>query len=354
MTASVTQKYFKDTPDLSEYLRRLHNDPVASGGYGIVYKCSLRDGNDSSLVVAVKSFRYEIPLNSEPEPKFSKTLRREIKVWRELRHPNIVPLLGIAYGFGSAISTVSPWICGGPLHAYLDARDAGLNLSDRFGLLEGVAAGLDYLHSFPVVHGDLSSGNILIDDDGKARLSDFGLCTVVGGLSGGSSFGWATRRPGAIPWAAPELVLPPDTVQPCTASDIFSFGCIMLQILSGQIPWGKMNVCEIILALSRGKHAPRLEHRPICQRDWDFIQRCWSSADVRPTVGDVVNFISPVLASLREDCSLIVDASLQSSESPASLKRTYNGVVLGHDSASVGTETPEVDDRTYLLKRPRL
>ncbi|KAF8833035.1 kinase-like protein, partial [Paxillus ammoniavirescens] len=161
---------------------------------------------------------------------------REIKVWHGLRHSNIVPLLGIAYGFGSAISTVSPWISGGPLHTYLETRDTDLRLFDRFNLLQDVATGLHYLHSFPVVHGDLTSGNVLIDGDGKARLCDFGLCAVLGGLSGGSSFALTTCRPGAIEWAAPELVLTPESVQPGPANDIFSFGCIMFQVTI-LIPW---------------------------------------------------------------------------------------------------------------------
>ncbi|KIJ09515.1 hypothetical protein PAXINDRAFT_17388 [Paxillus involutus ATCC 200175] len=327
---TASQKHFGGIPDLTEYLQRLHIDPVAAGGYGIVYKCSLRRANDHSSEVAIKSFRHELTQNisSLPEQEFSKTLRREIKLWHGLRHSNIVPLLGIAYGFGSAISTVSPWISGGPLHTYLDTRDAYLNLFDRFNLLEGVATGLRYFH------GDLTSGNVLIDNDGKARLSDFGLSAVLGGLNGGSSFALTTCRPGAIEWAAPELVLTPDSVQPCPASDIFSFGCIMLQILSGQPPWGKMNRNKIILSLDKGERAPRPAHRPIRDGDWDFIRRCWSSADVRPSIEDVVDYISPVLASLREDHGLAAGASLQSYERPATRKRTYLEVVLDNDSTS--------------------
>ncbi|KIJ08712.1 hypothetical protein PAXINDRAFT_172803 [Paxillus involutus ATCC 200175] len=316
VTESTTQKDFWDILDLTNYLKRLCPDPVASGGYGSVYKCSLRDENDKSLEVAVKSFRYEIP---QLQQEFSKTLRREIKVWHKLRHDNIVPLLGIARGFASAISTVSPWISGGPLHTYLDTRDADLNLSDRFRLLEGVAAGLRYLHSFPVVHGDLSSGNVLIDNDGKARLSDFGLCAVLGGLNGGSSFALTACRPGTIKYAAPELVLTPDSVQPSPASDIFSFGCIMLQVLSGQPPWGQMKEPAITLALDKRTRAPRPTDGSIRDVDWNFIQWCWLNADVRPKIGDVVTYISDVLASLIEDCSPTIDGPLQSSESPASL-----------------------------------
>ncbi|KAF8834851.1 kinase-like protein [Paxillus ammoniavirescens] len=336
VTASVTQKHFGDIPDLTEYLQRLHIDPVAAGGYGYVYKCSLRHGNDHSSEVAVKSFKHALAQNNTgvPQREFSKTLRREIKVWHGLRHSNIVPLLGIAFGFGSAISTVSPWISGGPLHTYLDTRAADLNLFDRFNLLQDVATGLRYLHSFPVVHGDLTSGNVLIDGDGKACLSDFGLCAVLGGLNGSSSFALTTCRPGAIEWAAPELVLTPDSVQPGPASDIFSFGCIMLQILSGQPPWGKTNRNTIILSLNKGDRAPRPAHRAIRDRDWDFIRRCWSSADVRPSIEDVMDYISPVLDSFRGDPHFVTDAFLQPHERPATRKRTYSEAVLDSGSAS--------------------
>ncbi|KIJ13223.1 hypothetical protein PAXINDRAFT_13973 [Paxillus involutus ATCC 200175] len=284
ITPSVTQKHFGDIPDLIEYLQRLHIDPVATGGYGNVYKCSLRHANDHSSEVAVKSFRHELTQDSSslPEQEFSGWLAR--------------------------------------------------------------------------VHGDLTSGNVLIDNDGKARLSDFGLSAVLGGLNGGSSFALTTCRPGAIEWAAPELVLTPDSVQPCPVSDIFSVGCIMLQILSGQPPWGKMNRNKIILSLDKGERAPRPAHRPIRDRDWDFIRRCWSSADVRPSIEDVVDYISPVLASLREDHGLAAGASLQSYERPATRKRTYLEVVLENDSASRrgASRTSHIASSSRTTTSPRI
>ncbi|KAF9230853.1 kinase-like domain-containing protein, partial [Melanogaster broomeanus] len=199
-------------------------------------------------------------------------LRREIKVWHNLRHPNIVRLLGITFGFGTTISTVSPWMSGGPLHTYL-AENPELSESARFHLV---------MHSFPVVHGDLSSGNVLVDSDGRACLSDFGLSSILGGLHGGSSFVRSTCRPGAIRWAAPELVWDPDTVKASTASDVFSFGCVMLQILSGQVPWGKMHENTIVVELDKGRSPPRPDHLPIYDSDWAFIQRCFMTAEIRP------------------------------------------------------------------------
>ncbi|KAF9231678.1 kinase-like domain-containing protein, partial [Melanogaster broomeanus] len=173
-------------------------------------------------------------------------LRREIKVWHNFRHPNIARLLGVTFGFGTTISTVSPWISRGPLHAYL-AESPELSQSACFHLVNSV-----------LQRSYLEQGNVLVDDDGRACLSDFGLCSILGGLHGGSSFVRSTCRPGAIRWAAPELVLNPDTVKATTASDVFSFGCIMLQILSGQVPWGKMHENAIVLALAQKRNPPRL------------------------------------------------------------------------------------------------
>ncbi|KAF9233662.1 kinase-like domain-containing protein, partial [Melanogaster broomeanus] len=216
-------------------------------------------------------------------------LRREIKVWHNLHHPNIVRLLGLTFGFGTTISTVSPWISGGSLHTYL-AKSQELTESARFRLVR--AKNPHPVHSFPVVHGDLSSGNVLVDGDGRAFLSDFGLCSILGGLQGGSSFVRSTCRPGTIQYAAPEVVRDPDTVKASTASDIFSFGCIMLQILSGQMPWGKMHENAIVVALDKGRNPPRPDHRPIRDKDWAFMQRCFSSADTRPPISEAVDYIS--------------------------------------------------------------
>ncbi|KAF9234846.1 kinase-like domain-containing protein [Melanogaster broomeanus] len=171
-------------------------------------------------------------------------------------------------------------------------------------------------------------GNVLVDGDGRACLSDFGLCSILGGLHGGSSFVRSTCRPGAIRWAAPELVLNPDTEKASTASDVFSFGCIMLQILSGQVPWGKMHENAIVMALAQGRNPPRPDNRPICDRDWAFIERCFSRADIRPPMDEVVNFIStaiirdPTGACYRSSPSVVLPLSCSQSRLCLAIIRT--------------------------------
>ncbi|KAF8129315.1 kinase-like domain-containing protein [Boletus edulis] len=85
-------------------------------------------------------------------------LRRELGIWRRLNHINIVPFLGIAYGFGmhGAMSLVSLWMPNGPLHLFLEKHHDNLDLGHRLQFLLDIANGLHYLHSLPIVHGDLN------------------------------------------------------------------------------------------------------------------------------------------------------------------------------------------------------
>ncbi|KAJ7312254.1 kinase-like domain-containing protein [Mycena albidolilacea] len=105
-------------------------------------------------------------------------LQREVNVWCRLDHPNIMPLLGITYDFGTSLSMVSPWLRKGTLHAYLESSDA--RLSHLCPVLVG------NLHSMNVTHGDLHSANILISERGHAQLTDFGLSMITPDFEGTS------------------------------------------------------------------------------------------------------------------------------------------------------------------------
>ncbi|KAG2109858.1 kinase-like domain-containing protein [Suillus discolor] len=88
------------------------------------------------------------------------------------------------------------------------------------------------VHSVPVVHGDITGANILIDERGRAKLIDFGLSTVVAPLFGQSHLAITSIHAGAIHYAAPELLSDDVNVNdlPLEKTDIYSFGCVMLQV----------------------------------------------------------------------------------------------------------------------------
>ncbi|KAG2353294.1 kinase-like domain-containing protein, partial [Suillus spraguei] len=153
-------------------------------------------------------------------------LRRELGTWKRLVHPNILPLLGIARGFSPYISMVSPWYENGSLAAYLRKHE-GIILC----LLHAHIFIFDTVHSIPVVHGDLTPNNVLLNNDMRAVLTDFGLSSMLGDIPGFSYLGRSNAQPGAIRYSAPELLRDSDaSIRPDIRSDVYSFGCLALKV----------------------------------------------------------------------------------------------------------------------------
>ncbi|KAF8595206.1 kinase-like protein, partial [Ceratobasidium sp. AG-I] len=99
---------------------------------------------------------------------------RELYHWSKLKHQNVLELLGVAL-FQGQLSMVSPWMANGTLQEYI-AKNRHV---DRWGLSLQVAAGLTYIHQQGMVHGDLKAMNILVSDDGIAKIADFGSSVML-------------------------------------------------------------------------------------------------------------------------------------------------------------------------------
>ncbi|KAF9230076.1 kinase-like domain-containing protein [Melanogaster broomeanus] len=151
--------------------------------------------------------------------------------------------------------------------------------------------------------------NVLIDGNGRACIADFGLSTLLTAL-GGSTFSTSCVVKGTLRWVAPELLelmseYEEDSPQvlPTTRSDVYSFGGIMLQILTGKVPYYYYTrEAQVVHALSRGDtpKRPRLAFI-VTDRRWRFIQQCWSTVDegrLRPSGEQLVEFVSRELAEI--------------------------------------------------------
>ncbi|KAG1728736.1 kinase-like protein [Suillus paluster] len=235
-----------------------------------------------------------------------KRLRRELKVWSRLRHDNVVPLYGTVSGFGPFVALVCPWYDKGSLSCYLESLGETLSMINRFQLLGDVSAGLQYLHSCSVVHGDLTGSNVLISSDGRAHLSDFGLSVIVVEFVGTSYF--TSALSGTVRWTAPELLAIPEedsaTIIPTSQSDIYSFGCIMFQVLTGKAPYSEFKRdAQVVVAISLGTKPLRSESPAIIDHHWGFILNCWSIKDYRPSVQHVDEYIKGQLHILQHETS---------------------------------------------------
>lgn len=192
---------------------------LTRGGFSDVWKGVLKDlkGNYRETV-AIKVLRGVkmregycseglMDLVSERTPSFQtrykpdskQRMNREMNIWGRLDHPHVVPLRGYALDEDGTPELISPWYEFGDILSYLESHPS----ADRKELVRQVARGLAHLHSQtpPVIHGDLKSGNVLINSSGDAGLCDFGLSKLIQDYPSGYSM--SSLGVGTVRWCAP-------------------------------------------------------------------------------------------------------------------------------------------------------
>ncbi|KAG2342792.1 kinase-like protein [Suillus weaverae] len=304
---SYTSTTSGDPPVIpSEQLIKLKEYAAASGGYGQVFQCTMRPPAAPEVLVAVK-----VLMRLTGDASKLKRARREMKLWIEAKHDNIVPMLGITDGFSEeGFAMVSPWIKGGTLARYLQVHVGTIHSKTKLALLKDTAKGLAYLHSRQIVHGDLTTNNIMLGDNDKALLIDFGLSNVLEGIDG-SCLTPSPARPGAVRFAAPELLGVEEAISqptgetspvhhqspmPNVHSDIYSLGCVMLNVLTEQLPWYQHHNMTFLGALHARKPIPIPAHSHLSDERKKLICQCTSvQINGRPSSQYVLDFIEEEL-----------------------------------------------------------
>ncbi|KAG1769000.1 kinase-like domain-containing protein [Suillus occidentalis] len=278
---------FIGTPDLTGQIEKGDKLPI-SGGYGSVYESIWNRRTGGRVKVAVKVMRIQGDLRID---EVKKNLKRELAAWRRLSHMNIVLLLGTTTGFGPLEGMVSPWMKNGSLHVFLGTKK-DVPLSKRRRWVKDIAEGLKYLHEHPIVHGDLTSSNVLIDDGEKAVLTDFGLSVILGGFTN-LSVTYTDAKTGSPGWAAPELF--PDAPcskgpSPSPQSDVYSFACLMHMIFTGFHLWNITGIHAEWNTITRVRTGERPTNPgTIDTQYWNLIEECWAqSPSSRPKISDVL------------------------------------------------------------------
>ncbi|XP_062224365.1 salt tolerance receptor-like cytoplasmic kinase 1 [Phragmites australis] len=193
---------------------------VGRGGSSIVYLARLRDGSP----VAVKVHRW---CGGE---RRLRAFRQELDLLRRLRHPHIVALLAYSDDHEEGGALVLEYLAGGTLADRLHGATALLSWPQRMRILYDVAGALEHLHdtssgALPVVHGDVSASNVLLDGLG-ARLCDLGSA-----CEGFSAAVAPTRAAVGSPGYADPFFLRTGIVS--NKSDVYSFGVLLLEAITG-------------------------------------------------------------------------------------------------------------------------
>jgi serine/threonine protein kinase len=267
--------------NLTGCITRDEDFPAARGGFGEIWKCTYHI-NHSSVKVAVKALQvYVDDQLGAAKMKKIKRIKRELVICANLNHPNILPVFGYTYGFGPFIAIVSPWAENGNLTVYLESDGAALTLVRRFQLLRDIIAGLQYLHANNVIHGDFTGPNVLIHGDGTACVADFGLSLMYSEFIGASQASWTSTLKGNMRWMAPELLREREDgsqARPSEQSDMYSFGGIMLQVLTNKVPYYHLtNDAAIILCIAKSQTPSRSRYPELPEQYWQHIEQCWST-----------------------------------------------------------------------------
>ncbi|RWR84643.1 cysteine-rich receptor-like protein kinase 2 isoform X2 [Cinnamomum micranthum f. kanehirae] len=193
---------------------------LGEGGFGDVYKGVLKNGN----TVAVKKLMIG-------ESRMAKAnFESEVKLISNVHHRNLIRLLGCC-NKGPELMLVYEYMANSSLDKFLFGDKRGiLNWKHRFNIIVGTARGLAYLHDefhVRIIHRDIKSSNILLDDDFQPKIADFGLARLLPEDQSHLS----TKFAGTLGYTAPEYAI---HGQLSEKVDTYSYGVVVLEIVSGR------------------------------------------------------------------------------------------------------------------------
>ncbi len=249
----------------------LEEKELGAGGFGKVYK-----GTWKYTPVAVKQLHLQ-----QMSPDVKEEFQREASFMVGLRHPNIVQLYGVCLDPGH-YGMVMELMLKGSLYDVLHNAGEKLDWKMRWEIGMDVGQGLAVLHSEGVLHRDLKSLNVLLDDRMRAKLTDFGLSRVK------TESVASTRQQsvGTLMWMAPELFK--RKAKYTQGADVYSYGMILWELASRKIPYADAASPAVI---AQWIQAGETEEIPAdCPETFgQVVKTCWAmEPESRPTAAKVV------------------------------------------------------------------
>ncbi|KAI7745420.1 hypothetical protein M8C21_012916, partial [Ambrosia artemisiifolia] len=302
-------------------IRWRRGELIGCGAFGQVY---MGMNLDSGELLAVK--QVSIAANSASKEKTQiygkensiewewqnvhiRELEEEVKLLKNLSHPNIVRYLGTVRE-EETLNILLEFVPGGSISSLLGKfgpfPEAVIRMYTKQLLL-----GLDYLHKNGIMHRDIKGANILVDNKGCIKLADFGASKQVVELANGSG---AKSMKGTPYWMAPEVIL---QTGHSFSADIWSVGCTVIEMATGKPPWSQhyQEVAALFYIGTTKSHPPIPDQ--LSFEAQDLLLKCLhKEPELRPSASDLLQH--PFVTGKSQQHSLVGTPTTESLEAPSS------------------------------------
>lgn len=274
---------------------------IGKGSFGTVYLALHTITGELMAVKQVESPRTQMDAEAGEKRSVANAVRREIAFLRDLTHPNIVSYLGCGNS-PDHMNIFLEYVPGGSVQMMLKSYGA---LPEPLikSFVRQILQGLEFLHSLNIIHRDIKGGNILVNDEGHVKISDFGISKKMETTDFLAGVAAARRRPsmqGSVFWMAPEVVK--QTTYGFKA-DIWSVGCLMVEMMTGSHPYPDCSQLQAIFKIGAGRIFPAIpEYASQDSRELLF-QTFEVNQEFRPTAAELL--LSPFQTDReREDLAI--------------------------------------------------
>ncbi|KAJ8751053.1 hypothetical protein K2173_016234 [Erythroxylum novogranatense] len=265
---------------------------LGSGTYGAVYHGKWK-GSD----VAIKRIKASCFAGRPSErERLIADFWKEALLLSSLHHPNVVSFYGIVRdGPDGTLATVTEFMINGSLKQFLQKKDRTIDRRKRLIIAMDAAFGMEYLHGKNIVHFDLKCENLLVNMRDPQRpickIGDLGLSKVKQHtlVSGGVR--------GTLPWMAPELLSGKNHMV-SEKIDVYSFGIVMWELLTGEEPYADLHCASIIGGIVNNSLRPQIP--TWCDPEWkSLMESCWASDPAeRPSFSEISRRLRNMAAAI--------------------------------------------------------
>lgn len=251
---------------------------VASGSYGDLYR-----GTYCSQEVAIKVLKPE-RVSAEMLREFS----QEVYIMRKVRHKNVVQLIG-ACTRSPNLCIVTEFMAKGSLYNFLHKQKGVFKLPSLIKVAIDVSKGMNYLHQNNIIHRDLKTANLLMDENEVVKVADFGVARVQ------TQSGVMTAETGTYRWMAPEVIehKPYDY-----KADVFSFGIVMWELLTGELPYSYLTPLQAAVGVVQKGLRPTIPKHTYPKLA-ELLERCWQRDPTqRPNFSQIIDILQQIATEL--------------------------------------------------------